>query len=674
VSGFPSSWAVRDFTDGPGEMPRRGPCSGRTPDGNFRARKQEHADLGTPGNLAHGFTTDIGFAAWRFSRRPGQLLHRPTVTASEARLRSLVRTPRRLGAQLLVLLLVFGAVPLGIAVTVGFVVSRDTVVEQGERALRALGDRQAVHIASELARHRLLLRTITAQFDQRALAEEDSATLGALLRQYLLDDGVFDGLRLVTLEGDILATVALSDLRPHWPAQVPAADWRRGNMAMHWEGNDAIAYLLATPAGTGPAHTWLEGHVRSGDFNRIFTMPSHLLEAAETALYDSSGRLIVQSHDDAPPEMRDLRPAYRDSVAVYRTLLGSSQSLVVAAPVPGTDWVFAAVLPLEAVLAPVKRLTAWASFGALALILAIAATALLAARSVGRPLETLALAARRFGRGEAYGLPPAARTLEVQTLLDEFNHMAGDLRRSRRELQELHDQEMERAQQLATVGELASGVAHEIRNPLTGVLGALDLALRRLPDGDPGKRLLEEARQELQRIERTTRQLLRYAQPPELREIVVDPAELVQRAVQVVGVQASAAGIRIATRKGDDAAHVVRVDPELMVQVLVNLMLNGIQAMQQNGELEVWTEPHGRELWLGVRDTGPGIPPELRSEIFRPFYTTKSTGTGLGLSISRQIVERHGGSLWLEAGRNGGTTFVIALPLIAEEGDLGGRA
>lgn len=576
------------------------------------------------------------------------------------------RTPRRLGAQLLGLLLAFGAIPLGLAIAVGFVVSRDTIVQQGERALRELGERQAVHIATEITRHRLLLRTITGQFGEQDLTRADPATLASMLRQNLLDDGVFDGLRLVTLDRRILASVALGDVEPNWPDHAPATDWRSNDMAMHWEGNQAIAYLLAVPAGVGPPGTWLEGHVRSRDFNRIFTMPSHLMEEAESALYDSTGRLIVASHEHGTRGMSALHPGDLDSVVVYRTNVADIESLVVAAPVPESDWVFAAALSLDAVLAPVRRLTSWAVFGALALILAIAATAVLAARSVGRPLEQLARSARSFGRGEPYHPPDSARTREVQSLLDEFNHMASDLKRSRQELQELHQQEMERAQQLATVGELASGVAHEIRNPLTGVLGAIDLALRRVPEGDSARPLLVEAQHQLERIETTTQQMLRYARPPELRTIVVDPGDLVQRALQLVGPQATANGVRIATRVDVSDAR-LSVDPELMVQVLVNLMLNGIQAMEQGGNLEVWIEAHQPELWLGVRDTGTGIPAEARSDIFRPFYTTKSTGTGLGLSISRQIVERHGGSLRVEAVAAGGTTFVIALPLLKRE-------
>jgi signal transduction histidine kinase len=256
---------------------------------------------------------------------------------------------------------------------------------------------------------------------------------------------------------------------------------------------------------------------------------------------------------------------------------------------------------------------------------------------------------------------------EVALLVEAFNRMAGDLDASRAEVERLHAQEMERAQQLATVGELASGVAHEIRNPLTGVLGALDLALKSSAPQNAARPLLEEAGRQLRRIERTTQQLLRYARPPELREVTVDANELVARAAQLVAPQASAASVTLRTEPEVEAVP-VQADPELIVQVLVNLMLNGIEAMSGGGDLTVWVTHHATEVWIGVRDTGPGIAAERRSQIFRPFFTTKHTGTGLGLSISRQIVVRHGGSLRLEDTPGGGATFVVALPLAETTG------
>ncbi len=574
------------------------------------------------------------------------------------------RTRLSIGARLFLLLLLFGAVPLGAAIAAGYLVARRTVTEQGERALLELGDRQATHVATELRRQRLLLRTIAAQFSRMPMMRMRGATtLADNLAQNLPEDGVFDGLRLVGPGGDVLAAVAVADAPPHWPSESPAADWTRQAVAVHWENETTVAYLIAVRAGS----SWLEGHVRSQDFRRLFDLPTHMMGAVESALYSGTGRLIVVSHehaeDRAPVLPHEIRP---DTVTVVRATHEDAESLVVSAPVAGTDWIFVAALTLADALAPIARLRTGAILGFVLLVILVAITANLAARSIARPMRDLAAVARRFGRGESYQAVSTPRVGELALLVDAFNTMAEDLQRSRAEINQLHTQEMERAQQLATVGELASGVAHEIRNPLTGVLGAVDLSLRRLPPEDSARSLLEEAQKQLERIEQATQQLLRYARPPPLRDVQVDPVNLVERAVHVVQAPASHAGVSVEVKHAEESCR-VRADPELMIQVLVNLMLNGIQAMGENGKLTIWIECHDPELWIGIRDTGPGIPASLRSEVFRPFYTTKHQGTGLGLSISKQIIERHGGSLRIEETPGGGATMVIALPLVYTE-------
>jgi signal transduction histidine kinase len=245
--------------------------------------------------------------------------------------------------------------------------------------------------------------------------------------------------------------------------------------------------------------------------------------------------------------------------------------------------------------------------------------------------------------------------------------MAEDLDRSREEIDRLHAQGLERTHQLASVGELASGVAHEVRNPLTGVLGAIELALKRLPEDDPSRTLLDEAERQLRRIETTTTQLLRYARPPQLREMTVDANLLVERTSRLIAPQAGAAAVSVTT-DGDGGPIPVRADPEQVVQVLVNLALNGIHAMEHGGRLTLRVAHAGGWVRLSVVDTGPGVPVDIRDNIFRPFFTSKHQGTGLGLPISRQIIERHGGTLLLETTPGGGATFVVTLPLHAEKG------
>ena len=577
-----------------------------------------------------------------------------------------------LSAKLLLLLLAFGAIPLGLAMAIGYTVSRAVIIEQSESALRELTQRQAVHLTTEMTRQRLLLRTITTQLPKLPLLQQQpTLVLSQLLAQSLPEDGVFDGLRVVCADGLVLAKVALGNSEPDWPARRPAADWSNRSAVVHRQGDHVLAYLIAVPATGGDQGVWLEGHVQAKDFRRLFALPEHMAGSIEPAIFESTGQPIVVGHEHAIEDLIaafDLRQG--GALAVARADIGGRPSLVATAPVGGTDWYFIAALPLEIALAPLARLRDSALISAAVLILLIVASGVLAARSVTTPLRDLAGAARQFGKAGVYEtIRPRGRD-EVGLLVESFNRMADDLERSRQEIERLHEREMERAAQLATVGELASGVAHEIRNPVTGVRGALELVLRNLPGDDASRPLLEEAERQLERIEQTTTQLLRYARPPELREVVVDADRLVDQAVHVVEAQARNAGIEL-NIEGSPGPVPVRIDPELMVQVLVNLMLNGIEAMPPEGRLTVRATADDSGVSIAVEDTGPGIQPEKRVDIFRPFFTTKHQGTGLGLSISHQIVTRHGGLLHVKDTPGGGATFVVVLPLADEDEDSG---
>lgn len=571
--------------------------------------------------------------------------------------------------KLLLLLLGFGVIPLGVSVVIGYTVSRSVMTRQAEDALRELSREQAVHVAAELSRQRLLLRTSAGQLpEEAALRQTSPVALSRQLFGSLPQGGVFEGLRLVTSQGRVLASVALRGATVLWPPRAPAANWTGDRVVMHREAGRVLAYVIAVPATSPPVSAWLEGHVRAQDFNRIFSIPEHPMTGVEAGLFDRSGEPILVAHDHAA---EDLGAAFvlppGDSVSLVRATVAGIPSLIATAPVAHTDWVLIAFLPVRVALAPFQRLRDAALVAGGLLILLIVVTAAIAARSVTTPLQALAEAARHLGREEGYAPLEAHGSDEVGRLVEDFNRMAEDLRQSRLRIDQLHAQGMARAQQLATVGELASGVAHEIRNPVTAVLGALDLALRRLPPGESARPFLEEAQKQLKRIETTTTQLLRYARPPELREVVVEANLLVERAARIVEAQARSAGAALKTEPAPGPVP-VRVDPELMVQVLVNLMLNGIEAMGPGGHLTLWVTRHAPDVWIGVRDTGPGVPPENRAEIFRPFYTTKHQGTGLGLSISHQIVTRHGGSLRIEDTPGGGATFVVALPLADGKG------
>jgi len=563
-----------------------------------------------------------------------------------------------------VLLLAFGLLPIAAASVVGYAVSRSTIMAQAQEALEGVAKGWSVHFASELDREQLVLRTIVGQLpDARVLLKASSQQLSSLLVLGLPTNGVFDGLRLVTDDGRVLASVALLATAPHWPAQAPAAEWQLPTQVVHRDEGRVLAYLVGTTVSDNPA-IWLEGHVREADFRRVYSVPEHLLDGVEAVVFERDGQPVFGTHQHAVDELRSLVTTLdlgREATQLTRT---QPAALIRVVPMPGSDWSLVAILPVAHALAPLGRLRTAALVGAGVLGLAILLTSVVASRSVARPLGSLAEAARHLGEEER--APPvhlpAGSTHEVGSLITAFNTMAANLDRSRRELAELHLRDMERAQQLATVGELASGVAHEIRNPLTGVRGAIELALRHIPEQDASRDLLTEAQHQLARIEGTTAQLLRYARPPALKEVTVDANLLVERAATLVAPQAATARVELQIELCPRPL-MVRVDSELLVQVLVNLLLNGIEAMSPGGLLTAWVAAHAPEAWIGVHDTGPGVAPAHGQEIFRPFFSTKHQGTGLGLSISRDIVTRHGGTLRLESDHGKGATFVVALPL-----------
>jgi signal transduction histidine kinase len=229
------------------------------------------------------------------------------------------------------------------------------------------------------------------------------------------------------------------------------------------------------------------------------------------------------------------------------------------------------------------------------------------------------------------------------------------------ERQQRHQSEMLRAEQLAAVGQLAAGVAHEIRNPLTSVKMLVEVALR---SPERGLLTLDDLRvihREVTRLEHTVQGFLDFARLPAPRRLACDLREIVNQAVELVQSRSRQQKVAIDVSL-PGTPMIVNVDREQLRTVLVNLLLNGLDAMPQGGRLRIsltGTPLDGIEL--SVADTGHGIAPEIKERLFRPFATTKETGTGLGLSISRRIVEEHGGSISVKNNPDGGACFTISL-------------
>jgi two-component system, NtrC family, sensor kinase len=243
-----------------------------------------------------------------------------------------------------------------------------------------------------------------------------------------------------------------------------------------------------------------------------------------------------------------------------------------------------------------------------------------------------------------------------------FNNMVRELRESREEIQRLHRTQMSRAEHLATLGELAAGLAHEIRNPLAGIAGVMEIIGRDLPPNSPAREVLREVKSEVQHINRILTDLLDTARPkpPQFR-----PANLnatVEHAVIFARQQALSKPVEIELIK-DAELPVIEHDTGQIHQVLLNLLLNAIQAIEGDGKVTVKLAQRDDCALVEVGDTGCGIPPENLSNVFRPFYTTKGHGTGLGLSLAKRMVEDHGGRIEVSSEVGRGTDFRVLLPL-----------
>ncbi len=265
------------------------------------------------------------------------------------------------------------------------------------------------------------------------------------------------------------------------------------------------------------------------------------------------------------------------------------------------------------------------------------------ARHITGPVHRLVTAAREIGRGNL------GRAVQVQAR-DEIGYLA-------QTMEEMRSKLLTRDAQLR---QMLAGVAHEIRNPLSGIEIYAGLIADELPSGDPRREHIHKVTAQVNTMNQVISEFLHFARPPSPQPGEVVLSQLVDDARFLLSPEMEAAGVTFHTEVAPEAR--VHADPEQVKRAVVNLMKNAVQAMSEGGALTVRAERAGDDVALEVEDTGPGLPEEVRQRLFEPFFTTREKGSGLGLAIVQQTAETNAGRVEVESIPGRGSVFRLVLP------------
>jgi signal transduction histidine kinase len=260
-----------------------------------------------------------------------------------------------------------------------------------------------------------------------------------------------------------------------------------------------------------------------------------------------------------------------------------------------------------------------------------------------------------------YLAPGHPRDPAEEEFLGSFaSTLAGIIVRTRAE-QSLRaaDERLREQATLVQLGEMAAVVAHEVRNPLAGVRGAIQVIGRRLPPGGRDAAVVDEIVVRIDALDELMKDLLLFARPPQVRAVPVDILTLATQTSALVSQDPTAGDVHF---EFDGSHAAVTADPQLLQIVLLNLFLNAAHAMRGSGAIRTAVTVGDGGCRIAIADSGPGIPPDIRDRIFAPFFTTKQRGTGLGLSTAKRLIDSHQGRIGVECPPEGGTIVTIELP------------
>ncbi|MGB8327364.1 MAG: ATP-binding protein, partial [Steroidobacteraceae bacterium] len=389
-----------------------------------------------------------------------------------------------------------------------------------------------------------------------------------------------------------------------------------------------------------------------------------------SALVDSTGEVLVASRGGSEAARGWIRAMFQLDVPTQAGVVtrefeaDGTGYLAARAPVRVAGVIAITAIPRAAAYLTARELLAALLLVSVALMIAGALVALLVARRLTTPLEKLAVAAEGIGQGRFDIRIQSHTSDEIGALAGAFNAMAAGLQERDAALASTQ-QALVQSEKMSAFGQLSAGIAHEVKNPLAGILGHTQLVMRTLGPEHPAIKNLALVAGETRRCSDIITNLMRFARQDKPKCLPVDVNAVVDAASAIVAHQLSLQRITV-VRATAERLPAVAGDFNQLQQVIVNLLINAQQAMDaKRGEIAIRTRADADRVVIEVADNGPGMTPEVQARVFEPFFTTKpqGRGTGLGLSVTYGIIESHRGRISVQSRPGEGATFVVSLPL-----------
>ncbi|TAL17619.1 sensor histidine kinase [bacterium] len=422
------------------------------------------------------------------------------------------------------------------------------------------------------------------------------------------------------------------------------------------------------------------GQFREIETLRIFSADGLILHSADSAETGSNIDELVMNVFMSGDMSKPFRSGVEDHRSMCRVEVMKNEPQCHRCHGKDTEiiGVLEVCLSMAAMDAQIERNARFMVISTLLTILVVSlCISLLTTAMVNRPISSLMSVMRKAQSGKLADRVELRSNDELGKLSESFNEMLSRLEIAENEMKRLHAEQMSRAERLASIGEMAASVAHEIKNPLAGLSGATQVLAGTFKEDDPRNEVLREMLKLTGRLDKTINDLLNFARvkPPEFG--LVNPNDIIEEVLFFAGRDSRETPCEF-VRKLDPRMMEIPLDSNQIQQVFLNLVINARQASKPHGKITVSSNvtpkgplpdvvPHGEYVEVSISDEGSGISPEVVAEMFKPFYTTKVQGTGLGLSISRNIIESHGGIMGVVSKEGEGTTFFVWLRKNHEE-------